>query len=508
MTTGPGLPSNPAPKESESSLLNPKGKEKLGQRTQKNIGFSLAAQVALLLIRLASTAVLARFLTPTEYGLVGMVTIVTGFLDMFRDAGLTVATIQRRDLSSADLNSLFWINCGLGAVVATAIALLGPLLSWFYDQPKLVEITGALAIVSAVGSVGLQHKALLRRTLAFGKIAIVDISSGLVGSLAAIAMANYGGSYWSIVMLYGASAITSTVLSFVFSGWRPCRPAIGKNSREFINFGAKLTGASFFSSIAARADNLLIGHFNGATALGLYDRAYQLMMAPLRQFDGAVGGAIFPALCRMQDDPERLTAAVKKAQGVAFALSIPATSTLIVYADVIIGALLGSKWQGAVPIFSTLAGVTIFMSICRPVGWVLRAKGMGGRVLRLEIVGSCLAVLAFAIGVKWGPLGVARALLIQNGLWSIVLIYQLALLLKLGLKDVSILLLRPAALSGGLVAMGFFWKSQLGPSAPLFWQVISMLALAGLGTFIAFAMQPSLLKTVRDFAPSFLQRRK
>lgn len=481
--------------------------KKLKHLTLRGVSYSLISQVSLTLIKLSSTAILARILEPKEFGLIAMATLAIGILEMFREGGLSMVAIQRQDLTPADQSSLFWINIALTLVTALVVALIAPGLSWFFDEPKLIEITCAFALVTLFGGIGIQHKAILRRNLSFGKLTAIDIVSSLLGSIVAIVLAHLGFSYWALVLMYGITGFTSTVLSIVLGGWLPDRPAVSKKTSEFIRFGANLTGAKLFSTLAARVDNLLIAHFCGPTELALYDRAYQLMMMPLRQFDNVIGSAVLPALCRIQEDRKRLRSFVIKSQGITYALTIPATTTLIVFSDIIIDLVLGDKWSGASPIFRTLAAVTIFMSICRPVNLILRALGEVDTILKFEFIGSLLAIAAFALGVYWGPLGVARALLIENFLWSIVLLHKLVKLLGLDRRDLAVLAFQPLGLSAFFVTAGLTFRHFLGSETSLLVGILLMAGFFAFGSLVSFLVNPAILGWLRELLPSLLLRK-
>lgn len=498
---------DPAKAEPAGTPIDTATAKKLKHLTLRGVSYSLISQVSLTLIKLASTAILARILEPKEFGLIAMATLAIGILEMFREGGLSMVAIQRQDLTAADQSSLFWINTALTLVTALVVALIAPALSWFFDEPKLIEITCALALVTLIGGIGIQHKAILRRNLSFGKLTCIDIVSSILGSVAAIIMARLGFSYWALVMMYGVTGLLSTILSIVLGGWLPDRPAVSKKTSEFIRFGANLTGAKLFSTLAARVDNLLIAHFCGPTELALYDRAYQLMMMPLRQFDNVIGSAVLPALCRIQDDRKRLRSFVIKSQGITYALTIPATTTLIVFSDTIIDLVLGDKWTGAGPIFRTLAAVTIFMSICRPVNLILRALGEVDTILKFEFVGSLLAIAAFAIGVYWGPLGVARALLVENFLWSIVLLQKLVTLLGLTRKDLTTLAFQPIGLSALFVTAGLAFRHFHGSIASPLSGILLMAGFFALGTLMSFVVNPAIVGWLREFLPSLLLRK-
>src|SRR5690606_19203223 len=157
----------------------------LRRRTMRGGAITVSSQGVKFALRLGSTAVLARLLTPADFGLIAMVTVVTGFVEMFKDAGLSMATIQRERITHAQVSTLFWINVALSALIMLLIAALAPAIAWFYGEPRLLPITLALSGTMIFGGLAVQHQALLRRQMQFGRLATIEITSMAAGIAAA-----------------------------------------------------------------------------------------------------------------------------------------------------------------------------------------------------------------------------------------------------------------------------------------------------------------------------------
>ena len=246
---------------------------------------------------------MARLLAPKDFGLYAMVTTVTGFLRIFQDAGLSMATVQRQEITHAQVSNLFWVNVGLGSVTTLFVAALAPVVAWFFREPRLVGITLVLSVTFLLASSAVQHIALLNRQMRFGAIAMIDIVSLLAGYLTGIGMALSGYGYWALVGAAVTQVAVKLVLAWLISGWRPKLPSRNTQTWHMLTFGADITAGSLMYSLARGADNLLIGRFFGAAAVGLYSRASILLIRPLEQFTIPINAVLIPALSRVQTEP-------------------------------------------------------------------------------------------------------------------------------------------------------------------------------------------------------------
>jgi len=202
----------------------------------------MAAQGVRFFLRMGSTVVLARLLTPQDFGLIAMVTVITGFVMMFKDMGLSMATVQRDEVNHAQISTLFWINVGLSLCVMLLTAALAPVIAWFYGEPRLVWVTLALASAFIFGGFTVQHQALLRRQMRFGTLAVIGIISMVVGIITAIIAALSGAGYWSLVLMQLATAITIAIGVWVGCDWRPGLFVRRSGIRKMLAFGGNLTG--------------------------------------------------------------------------------------------------------------------------------------------------------------------------------------------------------------------------------------------------------------------------
>jgi len=277
-------------------------------------GFAtVSAQGLKFVIQTATTMVLARLLSPQDFGLQGMMVLVTGFLGFFQDAGLGIATVQRLEVTHEQTSTLFWINVALGAILATLCAALAPLLVAFYHEPRLYWVAVISGATFMFNGLAVQHAALLGRGMRFVTQAKIGVLSLMVSSVTGIAMALLGYRYWSLVGMALASSIVGTALVWLAVRWVPGPPRRRSGVRSMLRFGGLAICNSFVVFLAWNAEKILLGRYWGADALGLYGRAYQLITLPVHQLEVAVAGVALPALSRIQHDAERLAKSFLKA---------------------------------------------------------------------------------------------------------------------------------------------------------------------------------------------------
>ncbi len=384
-------------------------REGVAGRAIRGGAFTVGSQASQFIIGLLATMVMARLLTPRDYGLIGMVTVVTGFLTIFKDIGLSRATIQRNVLTHDEASSLFWINGAVGVGIALLTAAIAPVIARFYGEPRLTNITIALACGFLVSGFSVQHQALLRRRMRFGILAANDVFSITLASVVGITMAFERMSYWAIVGNQLTFTISGAVLAWTVCRWRPSLPKRSTPVREMLAFGGNITGFTVLNYFSRNTDDLLIGRFWGSQQLGLYAKAYQLLLFPLNQINLPIGGVAVPTLSRLVDEPERYRAAFARTLDKIVLITMPLVVFLMVCSDWLIAVVLGSQWVGAAKIFMWLAIAGFVQPIGYTTGWLFTSQNRTGELLRWGVMSSVLAVGSIAAGVHWGAEGVAKS---------------------------------------------------------------------------------------------------
>jgi hypothetical protein len=331
--------------------LDDRASSDLRRRTAEGVVASVVFQVTSLVLRVGSMIVLARWLTPEDFGLVGMVTALTGFLELFKDAGLSNATVQSATINQDQLSMLFWINVAAGCTLALLSALGAPMVAGFYGEPRLIAITLVLGSTFVFTGLAAQHRAILQRDLQIRALAAIDILSLVAAITVSLVMANAGLGYWALVATATLVTAGGAIGSWIATGWLPGRPRRTAGVRRLITYGGTITVNSVVVYLAYNIDKVLIGRFWGAPALGIYGRAYQLLNLPTNTLHSTVGTVAFPALSRLQNDPPRLRRYFLTIYGLFLAVSLPVTAICGFFAEDVVLVLLGPRsfvcnWQG------------------------------------------------------------------------------------------------------------------------------------------------------------------
>ena len=435
-----------------SSLLDASHLSKdLNRRMAEGGAVTLGSQIAKLFLRLASGAILARLLTPADFGVVALVTLVTGFIELFKDAGLSMATIQRKTLHEAQINALFWINVALATALMAIEILIAPAIAWFYNDSRLTAVTIALACLALFSGMSVQHQALLRRRMQFRRLAAIEIISQIVGTGVAVYMALQGFSYWSLVGMTAGTTLTTTLLSFTMSGWTPSRPSRAEGVGEMIRYGGNLAGASFFNYFTRNADNFVVGYMYGPASLGIYSRAYSIFLMPMNQFLAPVSSVVIPALSRVTDNAEQFRKIVLEKSYFVLFFVVFGTGFSFAAAPELVRILLGPAWGEVVPIVRCLAVGGAVYGTNMAGSWVSATRGNSHRQLRVALIAGPLYATSYFIGgYFYGAIGVACA-------FSIVCALLRYPAFKYLLKDSPVTpqeLLKPLLKVGSVAAVG------------------------------------------------------
>ena len=431
---------------------------------------TLTSQGTQFIMQSVATVVLARLLTPSDFGLVAMVTAITGLAAAFADLGLSEATIQRKDITHEQVSALFWINAGIGLGLMLLTIAIGPVLVQINHEPRLLKIALVMSVMFLFGGIRVQPDALLKRQMRFTAIAVRDIVALCVAVPAAIVMAWRGAGYWAIVAIPMILSFVQMVLSFVMVKWRPGLPSRNANVRSMVAFGGNVAASYLIINLNRSVDNILIGWYWGAAPLGLYSRAYNLLMLPVRQLNAPVASVAVPAFSKLQDDPERYARYYLRAINLITWVSVPIFGYLFVAAKPVIILVLGAKWWEAAPVFQILAISALGQMLFESIVWVLVSRGESKRLLKLLLVASPIIIASFVAGLRFGIKGVALAysiMLLAILPWILAYTFK-GTLLTLGKLNRA--LLYPVAVGFAAIAFSEFVLRLLQPAGVL-WQL-------------------------------------
>jgi PST family polysaccharide transporter len=415
---------------------------------------TVGAQGAKFVLKFGITLMLARLLTPAEFGLVAMVSPILAFMATLNDLGFAQAIVQRREVNQVQLSSLFWINLLVSLGLAGVLVVGSPLVGALYHEHRTTQFLCAMAALLVLGALGVVPNALLSRRLKFISQIAIDLAGVACNGAVVICAALLGMSSWSIIIGQCVSSLLTVGLAFALAGWRPSRPQRLDGVGDMVRFGAHLTGANLATYVSMTADNMIVGAFVGKVALGLYDRSYNLVVPPINQLMAPVIRVALPLLVRANERPDLYRRTYITLLRTALILTTPVMISCIVLSSPLIVFLLGEKWAAAAPIFAWMCVGGIVSPMFSTTGWIFASCGRTDRQFSTAIATAALSVAAFAVGVHWGVKGVAVCSAIS------FIVFQTPLMLWVASRVGAIRLvdfgqaLWPLAVAGVVAAVG------------------------------------------------------
>jgi len=338
-----------------------------------------------------------------------MVVIITNFVGMFQYLGLSTATVRWSELNHEQVSTLFWINLGLSTAIALLTCASAPFAAWFYHEPRLIWITAGYAVSILLTGSYIQHEAILMRQMRFAAIAIVETAALLIGFTAAIVAAWRGAGYWALVVNQLVMTLVTLFGIWIVCRWRPGLPARGAGVRSMLSYGGNLTGFNFMTYFARNLDNVLIGKFWGAYQLGVYSRAYQMLLMPMQQINAPFAAVAVPALSRLADSPERYRSAYLKIVEKIAVITMPGVVFMIATSDWLVLFLLGAQWREAGRIFMLLGIAAIIQPVTKTTWWLFSTQGRTRELFHWGLISGVIAVISIVAGLPWGASGVAAS---------------------------------------------------------------------------------------------------
>jgi O-antigen/teichoic acid export membrane protein len=360
-------------------------------------------------IRMGSIVVLARLLLPEHFGLLAMVVAITTVAERFKDLGLSLATVQSREITHQQVSTLFWINAALGLGTALVVSALSIPISRFYGDDRLVGITLAIASTFLWGGLTIQHEALLRRTMRFGLVSCIGLGASIASMAIAVALAVAGFGYWSLVLRDVSRSVLLAIGLWWACPWVPSLPTRGSGAGAMMRFGGHVAIVQMVTLLSQNVGAILIGRVFGAGPVGLYRQSQNVVQFPFDQLSYPVWVVSEPALSRLQDEAERYRRYFGKVMTVFSGIAMPLATFLVIYADSVVLVVLGPQWTEATIIFQIMAVAAFVSPISSTIGLVMVTCGQSKRYMALGLLGAGVLVGLSLVGTLWGPNGVAWA---------------------------------------------------------------------------------------------------
>lgn len=461
---------------------------------------ALAGSATTMVIQAVAVVTLSRLLAPADFGLVAMVSVFVSLGNLVRDFGMPTAALQARELTSQQAANFFWMNSALGMGTAVLLTALAPVLVLVYAEPRLLALVPSLAFVILLNGVGAQVQVQLARRMRYRVIVVTDVAGQATGLLAATLAALGGWGYWALVVQTVSSAVVQLATRWLACRWLPTRPRRGHGSAQMFRAGVHYGTAQLLAFLQSNADTIVIGIRLGATSLGYYNRAFQLLAGPTGRVLDPLTQVVIPSLNLMSARAEDRGRLLVKIQfvvglGVVWIFAIAGGT-----ASVLVPLLLGPGWEPSIGIFQVLAVGGCVGAFSHVSYWAFIAFGQSRELLRYNFVSKPLAMTCIVAGSYFGVHGVA---------WGYVAGMAVSWPLNLWWLQRSVALSwRPFALngllllSGGVAGFAAAWLCVRSAST---WPVMAALPVSLLSGSMAMLGYIFLFRRGRDFLGQSLE---
>lgn len=456
----------------------------LKRKTIKGVIWNLIGRISNQVLQFGLSVLLMRLLDPRDYGTLAMAMVLIGFVGIFTEFGFGSALVQKQHIDEQHQSSIFWVNVGIGIILTAIFFGAAPWIADFYHLPSLTRVVQFLSFSFLLGALGIVPGAILQRNMKFAVINKISVGSTAFSGLVAVVLALRGAGVMSLVAQNLAAQLFTLPFVFLAARWRPRLLWSTSHVKDLFSFSAYLTGFNTLNYWARRADDLLVGKYMGADALGIYSRAYNLMLLPISQVISLVSNVMFPALASIQHDRQRVKRIFIQVEQTIALISFPMMLGLVAAADHFIIGIFGQKWEAAVPIIRILAFVGLLQSIGNPSGWIYMSQGRTSWMFGWGLFASPCIVAAIVIGILMGSIqAVAIAYLMVNVLLAYPVLHVPGRLIGMQAWEVykAVLpqFLLAAVMATGVYALNLVLPAQLSHLAILAIQVIVGICLYG-----------------------------
>lgn len=355
------------------------------------------------------SVVLARLLTPADFGVIAIVSFFTSLSGIFIQGGFATALIQHADPSHEEKTAIFWLGMALSASMAAVLYVSGDVIARFYNQPLLVPlmaVAGFQIILSGLGSV---HSALLARGLRFDLTMLSGIIASVISGAVGLGAAFAGFGIWALAAQACTTALISTISFWVFSPWRPTWYFRFSVLKPLLGFGTWISLSGILEIIYTQGSALLVGKLYGVQDLGFYNRAASTQQLPAMTLYSVIGRITLPLFAARVEEPDAVRRGLRTAIGLVMLVNVPAMIGISLLADPIVTTLFGEKWKAAAPILSILAIGGLLYPVHALNLQALLAHGGSARFFRIEVLKKIMGVGFVLVGTFYGVKGLAWA---------------------------------------------------------------------------------------------------
>lgn len=455
----------------------PSADESYAVKTIKNVAWLGGSQLFRQFVAIGTTIVLARYLSPTEYGIFAMTLFVNELAQLFIDFGIGSALIQRKEVSQTLLSTCFWANLAIGVLVGVLVVAVGPAAADYFKQPLVQHLLWVSALNLVVTGLVVMPQAVLTRQLAFNHVALGTTIGSLVGAGCTVVLAVMGAGIWSLVF----QPLIGTAVNLVYlvwrSAWRPSFEFQPASMKGIMGFSGQLLISNIANHLTRNLQQLIVAPVIGASAMGLLSMAITVAWMPVAQFTSAAVRAIYPVFARLQDSQHRVDAGVRKTISVVSLIAFPTLLGLAVLAPELLIVVFGAQWAEAAPLVSVLSGLCLVQSVTFLVGSTLLARGRADLTMKISLASVPIVAAALWSAREHSILWVTVALTLSHLSVSLLTLHLSLRGTQVGWRGLLATIFRPLVCTL-LMALILWLAKQSMLSLP---QATRLLTLIGIG---------------------------
>jgi O-antigen/teichoic acid export membrane protein len=441
------------------------GRDGLRRVAVRGAGVTALSQSLGFAIQLIATVILARLLTPADFGLVAIVTAFSLLLMNVGFNGFTEAVVQREQIDHGLASNLFWINVGVGSVLAISFAAAASLLARFYGDPRVGPVAVAMSATIFLSSASVMHLALLKRAMRFSRVSANDVVARATSVIVSIVLGWAAWGYWALIAGAIALQLATCIGAWIRCRWMPGLPRRSAGTGATVRFAMNTFGHFAANYCTRNLDNFLVGWFFGPASLGFYKKAYDLCVLPVAQLSDPLNAVAMPVLSRLAGDPERYRRYALRALSTLAFVGMGLGAGLALVGKDLMLVILGPRWDESGKIFTFFAPGIGAMLIYFAYGWIHLSLGRPDRLLRWGLIEFTVIGMLFVLCLPWGPVGIAMAWVLSSWILAIPALWYAG---------------RPAGLGAGAIVRAV-------------WKYVCASALAGSTAAVILRRIPSLM---------------
>lgn len=379
--------------------------ESIASKSVRGIFWSAVEKFSLQGVQFVISIILARLLTPTDFGIIGMLSVFLSISVTFIDCGFSSALIRQKDVSKSDYGTAFLVNLSISILAFLILFATAPLIANFYNMPELKSVTRVVSVTLIINALFTVHKVKLTRNIDFKKQSYASLFSAIISGILGITFAYNGFGVWSLVYQSICNSVLTLICMCILLKWFPI-PILNINSfKNLFDFGSKIFISSLIHTIYSNLYNIVIGKQFSASALGFYTRANHFVSLPITNITGILSRVTYPILAQLQNETERLKSIYLKYLSITCLAVFPLMTGLMALAKPLVFILIGNKWESCVILLQILCFGMMLDPICTINLNLLYVKGRSDLVLKLEIIKKTIAITILIISLPFGLIG-------------------------------------------------------------------------------------------------------